>query len=233
MIRVIIVEDSKLARVELVDLLKNEPQIEIVAEAENGERAIQLIDELQPDLIFLDIHLPDMDGFEVLNSISIIPQLIFTTAYDEYAIKSFNYSTIDYLLKPIRSNKLSAAIQKVKLEKEQKAPLKLENSIFINDGNHYSIAHLADIELFHTEGNYTKVFFNGNSPMLNKSLNQIEKRLDSTIFLRINRQEIVNIRHITHVEKWFKGKLKLTLTSGKTIEVSERQSIHLKRILSI
>lgn len=231
--RAIIVEDSKLARVELINLLKNHPEIKILAEAENGEQAIQLINEHQPDLIFLDIHLPDMDGFEVLNSVSVLPNVIFTTAYDEYAIKSFEYNTIDYLLKPIRDSRLVAALNKVKIDKEEQKPLNLENSIFINDGHNYYIAHLNEVELFHTEGNYTKVFFKDQSPLLNRSLNQLEERLDSNVFVRVNRQEIVNIKHIVHVEKWFKGKLKLTLTSGKDVEVSERQSVHLKRMLSI
>lgn len=231
--RTIIVEDSKLARVELINLLKNHPEIKILAEAENGEQAIQLINEHQPDLIFLDIHLPDMDGFEVLNSVSVLPNVIFTTAYDEYAIKSFEYNTIDYLLKPIRDSRLVAALNKVKIDKEEQKPLNLENSIFINDGHNYYIAHLNEVELFHTEGNYTKVFFKDQSPLFNRSLNQLEERLDSTVFVRVNRQEIVNIKHIVRVEKWFKGKLKLTLTSGKDVEVSERQSVHLKRMLSI
>lgn len=231
--RVIIVEDSKLARAELVNLLKSHPEIELLAEADHGNEAIELINQQQPDLVFMDIHLPDMDGFEVLNSISVIPHVIFTTAYDEYAVKAFEYNTIDYLLKPIRANRLQAALTKVKTDREQQKPLGLENSIFINDSSNYYIAHLSEVELFHTAGNYTKVFFKGQSPLLNKSLNQIEERLDPTFFIRINRQEIVNIRHIISAEKWFKGKLKLILTSGQSVEVSERQSVHLKRMLSI
>ncbi len=231
--RVIIVEDSKLARIELVDLLKNQSEIEILAEAENGQQAIQLINQYQPDLIFLDIHLPDMNGFEVLNTISVIPKVIFTTAYDEYAIKSFDYNTIDYLLKPIRESRLLTALSKIKIEKETQKLLTLTDTIFINDGQEYYIARLDEIELFHTEGNYTKVIFKDKAPLFNKSLNQIEERLDSGVFVRVNRQEIVNIRHIARVEKWFKGKLKLTLTGGKTVEVSERQSVYLKRLLSL
>lgn len=231
--RTILVEDSKLARTELLNLLQNWPEIEIIAEAENGQQAIDLINTHRPDLIFLDIHLTDMDGFDVLNAISVIPQIIFTTAYDEYALQAYEYNTIDYLLKPIRKARLETALEKVKFEKENAKPLQLENSIFINDTNKYYIAQMADIELFHTEGNYTQVFFKGNKPLLNKSLQQIEARLDPNIFVRINRQEIVNVRHITQIEKWFKGRLQLTLSSGKNVEVSERQSVHLKRMLSI
>ncbi len=232
MIKAIIVEDSELARIELVNLLSTNKAISIEGTAENGADAIKLINETNPDLIFLDIHLPDMDGFELLNEINAIPQVIFTTAYDEYAIKSFEYNAVDYLLKPIKSNRLIQAIEKVQLEVAEKPIFSIQNSIFIKDSDKYSIAQLKDVELFHTEGNYTKVFYKDQSPLLHKALNQIERRLDSNFFFRINRQEIVNIQHIVTVDKWFKGKLKLTLTSGKSVEVSDRQSVKFKHMLS-
>lgn len=233
MIKVIIVEDSELARIELINLLSKHPSIHIEASAENGTEAINLINQIQPDLVFMDIHLPDMDGFEILNEINTIPPVIFTTAYDEYAIKSFEYNALDYLLKPIKADRLALAIQKIQTETDQKPELGLDDSIFIKDTDHYAIAKLKDIELFHTEGNYTKVYYQDQSPLLHKSLNQIERRLDSKFFFRINRQEIVNIQHITKVDKWFKGKLRLTLSSGQTVEVSDRQSVKLKQFLSI
>ena len=232
MIKSIIVEDSELARIELTHFLSGLKEIEIIASASTGAEAIQLINDLRPDLIFLDIHLPDMNGFEMLNEVFVTPQIIFTTAYDEYAIKSFEVSAIDYLLKPIRASRLQAAIEKVEARISEKPQLSLQNSIFIKDSENYFIAKLKDVELFHTDGNYTKVCFNSESPLLHKSLNQIERQLDSAFFFRINRQQIVNIQHIVHVEKWFKGKLKLQLTSGKEVEVSERQSVKLKQQLS-
>ncbi len=232
MIKSIIVEDSKLAQIELVNLLKSNKQIEVVGIAENGAKAIEMINNLNPDLVFMDIHLPDMDGFEVLNEINVLPQVIFTTAYDEYAIKSFDFNTIDYLLKPIKKERLSKAIDKIKSTEKEKPNLTIENSIFIKDSDNYYIAQLKDIELFHTEGNYTKIFFKDKKPLLHKPLNKIEQRLDPTIFIRINRQQIINVNHITKVDRWFKGKLKLTLTNGTEVEVSDRQSVKLKQLLS-
>ena len=232
MIKSIIVEDSKLAQIELVNLLKSNKQIEVVGIAENGAKAVEMINNLNPDLVFMDIHLPDMDGFEVLNEINVLPQVIFTTAYDEYAIKSFDFNTIDYLLKPIKKERLSKAIDKIKSTEKEKPNLTIENSIFIKDSDNYYIAQLKDIELFHTEGNYTKIFFKDKKPLLHKPLNKIEQRLDPAIFIRINRQEIINVNHITKVDRWFKGKLKLTLTNGTEVEVSDRQSVKLKQLLS-
>lgn len=232
MIKSIIVEDSELARIELANLLSQNKSISIEGVAENGEDAIELINKINPDLIFLDIHLPDMDAFELLNSIQDIPQIIFTTAYDEYAMQSFDYNTLDYLLKPIKKERLNEAILKAQTNIIKKPMFSLDSSIFIKDSDRYAIAKLRDIELFHTEGNYTKVFYNNLSPLLHKSLNHIESRLDSNFFFRINRQEIVNIQHIVKIDKWFKGKLKLTLTNGMEAEVSDRQSVKFKQMLS-
>lgn len=233
MINAILIEDSELARLELVNLIKNHKEINLIGEATNGGEAIELINSRNPDLIFLDIHLPDMNGFDVLNEINNIPSIIFTTAYDEYAIKSFDYNTLDYILKPIKKDRFQKAIDKIVEEKKTNPTLSLENSIFIKDSEKVYIAKLSDVSLFETEGNYTKVFFKDKSPLLHKSLNQIENRLDKNVFFRVNRQQLINIHHITDVDLWFKGKLKLRLICNKEIEVSERQSVALKRFLSL
>lgn len=228
--KAIIIEDSELARLELENLVNKEKDVTLIGMASNGEEAIRIIDKENSDLIFLDIHLPDMNGFEVLNEIKASPKVIFTTAYDEYAVKSFDYNTIDYLLKPIREDRLSKAIAKVVAE--EKPMLDLENSIFIKDSERYYILQLKNVEVFHTEGNYTKVITSDQRPLLHKPLSAIEARLNPKFFFRANRQEIINIQHIIHVEKWFKGKLKLTMKCGQEVEVSERCSVKLKDMLS-
>lgn len=230
MIRAIIIEDSELAQIELENLLSKNEKITLVGKADDAASGIKLINSEAPDLIFLDIHLPDMNGFEMLNEISQSPKVIFTTAYDEYAVKSFDYNTIDYLLKPIKEDRLERAISKIVLEDQP--VFSLDNSIFIKDSDRYYIAQLKDVELFHTEGNYTKVFYKDERPLLHKPLNVIEERLDTNFFFRANRQDIINIQHIVHVEKWFKGKLKLRMKCGQEVEVSERKSVKLKEILS-
>lgn len=233
MINTIIVEDSELARIELQNLIKKTPEINILGEAKNGEEAIELINSSNPDLILLDIHLPDMDGFEVLNRINYIPSVIFTTAYDEYAARSFEYNAFDYLLKPIKEERFQKSISRLTQEKEVQKKLKLNDRIFIKDSDKCFIACLSDVTLFETEGNYTKVFFKAQSPLLHKSLNKIEKRLDETHFFKVNRQQLINLNHIKDVELWFKGRLKLKLSCNTVVEVSERQSVELKRLLSI
>jgi two-component system LytT family response regulator len=233
MINTIIVEDSELARIELLNLIQNTPELNVVGEAKNGAEAIQLINSTNPDLILLDIHLPDMDGFEVLNQIHSIPSVIFTTAYDEYAAKSFEYNAFDYILKPIKKDRFQKAINRLVQENTSKKTLSLQDKIFIKDSENCFITTLLDVSLFETEGNYTKVFFNGKSPLLHRSMSKIEERMDITHFFRANRQQLVNINHIVEVVLWFKGKLKLRLTCGSEVEVSERQSVELKRILSV
>ena len=138
-ITAIIVEDSRLARNELKDLLKEIPEVEIIAEAENADVAFELISSQNPDLIFLDIQLPGKDGFQLLEMLENVPMVVFTTAFDEFAIKSFEYNTLDYLMKPINSKRLSQAIEKVKLKLAEKTEKKdkkldLEDQIFIKDG---------------------------------------------------------------------------------------------------
>lgn len=233
MINTIIVEDSELARIELLNLIQQTPELNLIGEATNGEEAITLINSLNPDLILLDIHLPDMDGFEILNQINYIPSVIFTTAYDEYAVKSFEYNAFDYILKPIKKERFQQSILKLTHEKAALETLQVQDRIFIKDSDKCFIVTLSDISLFETEGNYTKVFFKNQSPLLHKSLSKIEERMEKAHFFKANRQQLVNIKHIEKVDLWFKGRLKLKLSCNNEVEVSERQSVELKRLLSI
>jgi len=231
MIKTVVVEDSELARMEMQHLLSRLDTISVVGEAKNGKEAIELIESLLPDLILLDIHLPDMDGFQVLNEISTTPPVVFTTAYDEHAVKSFDYNTIDYLLKPIKFSRLQKAVAKIQIE-EEKPPFSLDNPIFIKGDDQFHIVQLKEIALFSTEGNYTKVYFKNQTQLIHKSLHQIEKRLDPLHFFRTNRNQLISLNHIVQADKWFKGKLMLTLSNGEKVEVSERQSVKLKQRLS-
>lgn len=232
MINAVIIEDSRLARVELRELLKDFPTVQILGEAENGKEGLTVIKQHKPALIFLDINLPDMTGFEMLDKLSVIPHIIFTTAYDEYAIKSFDYNTLDYLLKPVKVEKLATAIAKV--EKQHNTPTKkrIHHQVFIKDGDTCWIIKVAEIEYINSAGNYVEIFFRNTSSILNKSLNQLEEILDPEFFFRTNRQQIINLNYIENVELMFKGKLRVFLKNGASIDVSERQSIELKRKLS-
>lgn len=239
-IRAVIVEDSRLARNELRELLKSHKEIEILGEAENVDEAFELIGNTHPDLLFLDINMPEKDGFELLEMLDEVPMTIFTTAFDEYAIKSFEYNALDYLLKPINQNRFDKALDKVKSKLEEVPEsvsdgkrLTETSQIFIKDGDKCWLVRVGEISHFEIVGNYSRVFFQDQRPMLYKSLNQIEEKLPEASFFRVNRQQIVNTNFIANVVPWFNGKLKLTMKNGNEIEVSRRQSYLFKDRMSL
>ncbi|MFD3409225.1 LytTR family transcriptional regulator DNA-binding domain-containing protein [Aquirufa sp. HETE-83D] len=244
--RAIIVDDERLARNELKRLLENFPSIEVVGEAANTVEASQLIEELQPDVVFLDIQMPGKTGFEWLEEWDgFLPEIIFTTAFDEYALKAFEVNALDYLLKPIELARLSESIQK--LESRFQRPASTEKSvtsnhvlggndqIFVKDGEKCWFVRLDRVRLCESMGNYVRLFFDDQKPLVLKSLNSLEERLDPKLFFRCNRKHIVNLNFIDKIEPWFSGGLQVTLKGDKAekIEISRRQSIRFKELLSL
>lgn len=237
-IKAVIVEDSRLARNELKELIKSHTEIEIIGEAENVDEGFELINKMQPDLLFLDINMPEKDGFELLEMLDNVPITIFTTAFDEYAIKSFEYNALDYLLKPINSKRFSQAIEKVKNNLQEKEiknqqKLALSNQIFIKDGEKCWLVKIEDIYLFEVDGNYTKVFFKDEKAIISKSLNQIEAKLPEEFFFRANRNQIINIQYANQIDPWFSGNLLVHLPKEIKVEISRRQSSAFKEKLSL
>jgi two-component system LytT family response regulator len=242
--RAIIIDDERLARNELRKLLADHAEIEIIAEAANAEEGKQKIEELQPELIFLDIQMPGKTGFDLLTELERAPHVIFTTAYDEYALKAFEVNALDYLLKPIDSKRLADAIQKLENidDKEnqqgdhavpQRGILTDHDQVFVKDGERCWFVKLADIRLFESVGNYAKVYFSNNKPLILKSLNALEERLDEKVFFRANRKHIVNLRMIEKVEPYFNGGLLLEIKGGEKVEVSRRQAVKFKEMMSL
>ena len=239
-IRAIIVEDSRLARNELKELIKKYDELELVGEAENVDNGYELIQKETPDLLFLDINMPEKDGFELLEMLDEVPITVFTTAFDEYAIKSFEYNALDYLLKPVSEKRFAMAMDKVKAQlvggKEEPSGTKKlsENSqIFIKDGESCWLVRIGEISQFEIVGNYTRVFFGDKKPLLYKSLNQVEEKLPEESFFRVNRQQIINTNYVENVVPWFNGKLKLRMMNGEEVEVSRRQSYIFKDKMSL
>lgn len=231
MMKCLVVEDSRLARKELVKLLLEINTFKNIEEAANGEEAIDILKSYKPDVIFLDIHLPGMTGFDFLESLNQIPKVIFTTAYDEYAIKSFDYNAVDYVLKPIKKERLIKAIDKLNLPKNYKEKQPKDSptqQVFIKDGEKCWFVKITDIRIFESVGNYSKVYFNDKKPMIHRSLNFLEAKLDENIFFRINRGQIINLSFIEKLDTWFNGKLKITLKTGEVMEVSRRRSNMIK-----
>lgn len=236
--KALIVEDSRLARLELKELLSVHQEIEVIGEAENAEIAERLIEELDPDLLFLDINMPGKNGFELLESLEAAPQVIFTTAYDEFAIKSFEYNALDYLLKPIKEDRLAKALGKLDLRsRENKLAkgdyLSAEQQVFVKDGEKCWLVKIEDIRLFEVCGNYSRVYFDQHKPLILRSLNQLEERLDPEYFFRANRQEIINLKKISKIEPWFNGRLKVWMDDQQEVEVSRRQAVRFKELLSL
>jgi len=244
--KAIIVDDERLARNELKRLLENFPSIEVIGEAANTDEASQLIEELQPDVVFLDIQMPGKTGFEWLEEWDgFLPEIIFTTAFDEYALKAFEVNALDYVLKPIELARLSESIQK--LESRFQRPTRTEKSmgtshvlggndqIFVKDGEKCWFVRLDRVRLCESMGNYVRLFFDDQKPLVLKSLNSLEERLDPKLFFRCNRKHIVNLNFIEKIEPWFSGGLQVTLKGEKAekIEISRRQSIRFKELLSL
>lgn len=243
-VKTIIIDDERLARNELKKMLQEYGEIEIVDEASNAQEGIEKIEHHDPDLIFLDIQMPGKTGFDMLESLERLPKVVFTTAYDEYALKAFEVNALDYLLKPVEPRRLADAIQKLHLdENREPAPMNggvprnnllgEQDQVFVKDGERCWFVRLNEIRLFESVGNYAKVFFGANRPLILKSLNALEERLDDKVFFRANRKHIINMRWIEKIEPYFNGGLLLELKGGEKIEVSRRQTVKFKEMMSL
>lgn len=235
--KAIVVEDSRIAREGLIEMLGEFTEVEVVGEAEHPTPALELIREKRPDVIFLDIHMPGETGFELLEKLDYIPRIIFTTAYSEYAIKSFDYHTIDYLLKPISRERLALAITKLGASTDEtlqeiKPALEMNNKIFVKDDDKCHLVTLESIIYFESCKNHVRIFFDQGSAFVKKSLNQVEERLPKKFFFRANRQFIVNLQAINTIEEGIRDGYTITMNNGATIDISRRQATDLKDMLS-
>lgn len=238
--KALIIDDERLARKELTNLLQEYQEIEIVGEAVNAEDAEEKIKELKPDLLFLDIQMPGKTGFELLQSLESVPEVIFTTAYDEYALKAFDFNALDYLLKPIEPDRLKESISKLlkraqPAEEAEEEPKKLgpQDRVFVKDGDKCWFVKLENIRLFESDGNYIKIYFDNFKPMIHKSLNALDERLDDRSFFRASRKHIINLTWVESIESWFNGGLMVVLRGGDKVEVSRRQAARFKEMMSL
>ena len=231
--KTVIIDDERLAREEVKRTLKQYAEFVIVGEANNVDSALTLIDKEEPDIIFLDIHMPEKSGFDLLEELTTVPEVVFTTAYDQYAVKAFELNALDYLVKPLREERFARTIEKVKQELEDKAKAKSEvlpmhRKIFIKNGEQCHFIPLSEIRFIESLDNYARLYFGDKKAMIKRSLNLLEKKLDSTVFFRTNRSQIINIHYIKEIHPYFNNKLQIILTTGEKIEVSSRQSAKFK-----
>jgi two-component system LytT family response regulator len=240
--KVLLIDDERLARNELRRLLAAHADLEIVGEAVDVEDALAKIPVLQPALIFLDVQMPGADGFSLLERLEPpLPQVIFTTAYDEFAVKAFEFSALDYLLKPVDPNRLVAALEKLR-PRGSAAPfeagnathrLTLEDKVFVREGDRCWFVPVKNLRLLESEGNYTRLYFDDQRPQLFRSLTAMEERLDPKSFFRANRKQVINLAWVEGIEPWFSGGLLVKLKGGMKVELSRRQAQDFRERMSL
>lgn len=231
-LRVILVDDERLAREEIKRHLQDYPDVELCGEAEDIEQASALIHEHRPDLLLLDIQMPGGSGFELLESLAHMPEVIFVTAFDQYAVKAFEANALDYLVKPVRSERFAKAMDKI-LQRFREMPAhdpQQEQKIFVKEGDRIYLVKVGDIYRIESSGNYARLYTEKNKLLIKRSLNQLEKTLDPNQFFRINRNEIIQLRFVQYVETLPKSRLMVRLQSGIELIVSARQSVAFRNI---
>lgn len=239
MIKTIIIDDERLAREGLKGLLKEFSEIEIIGEAANVDEALELIDKLKPQLLFLDIQMPEKTGFDLLEELIETPIVIFTTAYNEFATKAFDVNALDYLMKPIQSQRLREAITKAKKQlsdleqNKDRGKLGAEDQVFIRDGEKCWFVKLSDVRMIESAGNYAKVHFDKYQPLIHRTLNALDERLSQQVFFRANRQQIINLSYIEKIEPFFNSGFLIYMKDGVKVEVSRRQAVKFKEMMSL
>jgi two-component system LytT family response regulator len=241
--KALLIDDERLARNELRRLLAAHPDIEIVGEATDVEDALGKIAALQPGLLFLDVQMPGADGFSLLERLEPpLPAVIFTTAYDEFAVKAFEFNALDYLLKPVDPNRLIAALERLRARETAPAGsasplpatrLSLEDKVFVREGDRCWFVPVKNIRLLESEGNYTRLHFDDQKPQLFRSLTAMEERLDPRNFFRANRKQVINLTWVEGIEPWFSGGLLVKLKGGIKVELSRRQAQDFRERMSL
>ena len=242
--RVLLIDDERLARAELRRLLAVHPHVDIVGEAANAADGVLQIAALKPDLVFLDVQMPGGSGFDMLAALDSAPDVIFTTAFDQYALQAFEVNALDYLQKPIQPARMAAALQRCAAR--YRYPVAIGHAgaaasaaptaakkLFIKDGERCWFVALHDIRLFESDGNYTRVYFDQHRPLTLRSLNQLEERLDPQRFFRASRRHIVNLDFVERVHPNQAGGLDLMLRDGLQVEVSRRRSAQFRALTAL
>ena len=240
-IRVLVADDEALGRRELRRLLKAHADLEIVAEAEDGDQAVELIEKHSPDLIFLDIRMPGRDGFGVLDALEPpLPEIVFSTAYDQFAVDAIRRGALDYLLKPVAPEELARAMEKARERIGAKGPklrrdgmLRGSDRIFVKDGKKVMFLEVEKISVLESQGNYTKIVSSLGHILMHKPIGYFQDRLDPDLFLRANRSIMLNLARVSLWEPIHGGRFKATLEGGASFEVSRRQSRALQQKLKL
>jgi two-component system LytT family response regulator len=237
--RTLLVDDEPLARRELRRLLQPFSWVEIVGEAANIDEAAARVESEKPELLFLDIQMPGGSGFDLLDRLDHVPRVIFTTAFDQYAVRAFEVNALDYLLKPIEPERLASALARLHVHEPVgsttpppavDAPL---DQLFVRDGAKCWFVPLREVRLIESEGNYVTLSWGEQRPVLARSLVNLEPRLDPRQFFRANRHQIINLTFVDGVESEIGGRLVVRLRGGPDVEISRRQARVFKATLGV
>lgn len=247
--KTVIIDDERLARAELRALLADFPRVEVCGEAANMSEGLALVQRMKPDLVFLDIEMPGGNGFDFLTALPAPhPEIIFVTAFDAFAVRAFEVNALDYLLKPLHLKRLGAALERVREKLDRPpgsvaaeptetpastAPLRESDSVFVRSGERCWFVPIRSLSLLEAEGDHTRLHFDGQTPLLYGSLSSMEARLPSSLFLRANRSQLINLSFVETITPWFSGSLKVKLRLGAEVEFSRRQAQLFRAKLSL
>lgn len=244
-IRTVIVDDTRLARRELATLLAAHADIECVGEADDVPAGLDAVHRLRPDLLLLDIQMPSGTGFDLLAGLEIAPPVVFTTAYDQHAVRAFEANALDYLVKPVEPERLAAALDRVRERLARTPPpsgvqrpaprplLGADDQVFLREGERCCFVTLGEVDRIVVEGNYARVWFRGEKVFLQRSLSALEERIDPALFFRANRNTLVNLRAVRSIDPWLNDGYLLRLRDGSEVEVSRRQARELRDRLTL
>jgi two-component system LytT family response regulator len=237
-VKVAIVDDERLARDELRRLLQSHADVVIAGEAGTIDEAVDRLSVAEVDLLLLDIQMPGGTGFDLLERLERVPRVIFTTAYDAFAVRAFEVNALDYLMKPVHPDRLAAALDRVRAalvagaDVAAEPPQRLEH-VFVRDGERCWLIPVTAIALFESEGNYTRVCFDGNRPLVRTALQRLEARLDAAVFFRASRTHILNLRFVERIEPAVNDGLTAHLRGIGEVAVSRRQARRLRDAWSL
>jgi two-component system LytT family response regulator len=250
-ITALIVDDEPLARDRIREMLKEHPEIEVVAEARNGREAIDSVVSHNPDLVFLDIQMPDLDGFDVVQNLNVeqLPAIIFVTAYDQHALRAFDAHAVDYLTKPFDRKRFAEAVNQAKVfMKGTKEPdtariLSMLQEIrsgatylerfAIKNGEKVFFVRAADVDAIEAQGNYVRLSLANSSHLLRDTLNNIESQINPRMFVRIHRRTIVNIDRVKEVQTWARGEYRVVLFTGARYTLSRGYRQHFENFIKL
>ncbi len=245
-IRTVLVDDTRLARTELRTLLAEHGDIECIGEADDVPAGLDVVQRLQPDLLLLDVQMPSGTGFDLLEALEAAPLVVFTTAYDQHAVRAFEANALDYLVKPVAPGRLAAALDRVRERlsggsgepvvpsaRPGRALLGADDQVFLREGERCWFVTLGEVDRIGVEGNYARLWFQGEKVFLQRSLSALEERIDPSLFFRANRNTLVNLRAVRSIDPWLNDGYLLRLRDGSEVEVSRRQGRELRERLAL